>query len=150
MTNKALTSLPSRFSVSNHDRNGSTMSLSSTHSARIFIVDDDPALSILLTTLFTKNGYQVTTARDFHTAKQQLEREAFDLILLDVNIIYGNGLDLLSYLRQSLQLATPVIVISAVHQEATLIRSLELGADDFVYKPFNPHDLVKQVAAILA
>ncbi len=112
---------------------------------RILVIDDDLALCTLLAMLFQRSGYHTDSERDLHAAKQRLETERYDLIILDINIIYGSGLDLLTHLRQTLQLDTPVIVVSAMQQEATLIRSLELGADEYVPKPFSPRELLGRV-----
>lgn len=112
---------------------------------RILVIDDDLAVCTLLTMSFQRSGYRTDVERDLHAAKRRIETETYDLIILDLNIIYGSGLDLLTHLRQTLQLATPVIVVSAMQQEATLIRSLELGADEYIHKPFSLRDLQRRI-----
>lgn len=116
---------------------------------RLLVIDDDLAMCTMLKMLFQRRGYQIDSETDLHAAKQRVENETYDLIILDLNIIYGSGLDLLIHLRQKLGLNTPVIVVSAIQQEATLIRSLELGANDYVHKPFSPGDLLARVEAFV-
>lgn len=117
---------------------------------RVLIVDDDRAITALLVALFGMKGYEPLSEADVLVAKKRLQTEPFDLIILDLNLWHGNGLDLLDYLRQGLHLTVPVIILSAMHQESILIRSFELGANDYIVKPFDPADLLKRVGLLCA
>ncbi len=113
--------------------------------AKILVVEDSFAISIILSRLLEREGYQVTlatTAPEAKTIVGEIINE-IDLVLLDVNLPGGTGFDILQIIRQSSQV--PVIMLSALKQNHNVERGLELGAQDFVTKPFNPRELLLRV-----
>jgi DNA-binding response OmpR family regulator len=108
---------------------------------RILIVEDNPALLRGLKDNFLAQGYQVRTANDGEKGLAALLRDPPDLLLLDVMLPKVNGYELCR-LARSRRLTTPIIMLSAKTQEDDVVRGLELGADDYVTKPFGIRELM--------
>ena len=90
-------------------------------------------------------GHWVTLARDCASAMNALSGDAPQAVIMDVNLPDGDGITLLRRVRGVLPRQTPVIVLSGLRQESSIVRVLESGADDYVTKPFNPHELVARL-----
>jgi two-component system alkaline phosphatase synthesis response regulator PhoP len=117
---------------------------------RILVVDDDPEIVRLLRAYLEQAGYQILVAYDGDTALHILRRERPDLVLLDVMMPGRDGWDLLRIVRADEDLkATPIIMLTARVEDHDKIVGLELGADDYVTKPFNPREVVARVRAVL-
>lgn len=116
----------------------------------ILVVDDDPAVTNVLKLFLESSGYAVVTAQGFIAGKKALDASSPDAIVLDLNMPDGLGLDLLSHLRVELQRKTPVLVLSGNRQESTVLRALEMGANDFVRKPFSPREVTARLRKLLA
>jgi two-component system, OmpR family, phosphate regulon response regulator OmpR len=116
-------------------------------SGHILVVDDDDRLRDLLKRYLTRQGHDVTTARDADSARRFLETMAFDLIVLDVMMPGEDGLSLLSGIRPLIK--TPVIMLTARGQAEDRIDGLRRGADDYLPKPFEPEELALRIASIL-
>jgi two-component system alkaline phosphatase synthesis response regulator PhoP len=117
---------------------------------RILIVDDDQEIVRLVRAYLEKHGYDVLTAYDGETALHILRREHPDLVLLDLMLPGRDGLDLTRIVRGDVGLAgTPIIMLTARVEDHDKIVGLELGADDYVTKPFNPSEVVARVRAVL-
>jgi two-component system phosphate regulon response regulator PhoB len=116
---------------------------------RVLLVEDDPVVAQVLEMALTRAGHQVHLARDFPTAKARLA-EPWDAIVLDLNLPGGFGLDLLRHLRQDLGRATPVIILSGLKQERTILEAMRLGAQDYLTKPFSPGELVLRLERYVA
>jgi len=101
----------------------------------ILIVEDDTALSNGIVLALKNEPYAFVQAHDIAVAQKQLRSNAFDLVILDVNLPDGNGLDLLADVRKSV--AVPVIVLTANDLETDIVTGFELGADDYITKPFS-------------
>lgn len=114
---------------------------------KILIVEDDFYLSKNIRLLLEKEGYEVITADSCTLAKVAMEKELPDLCLADIMLPDGNGFELCSFIRQ--RFTMPVIVISARDDEESIVRGLELGADDYVTKPFKPKELLSRIRANL-
>lgn len=121
----------------------------SQHAAHILAVDDDDRLRELIKRYLTREGYDVTTARDAAAARKLLETMAFDLIILDVMMPGENGFELLSAMRKEIGIGTPVILLTARGDTADRIEGFKRGADDYLPKPFEPEELSLRMAAIL-
>jgi two-component system, OmpR family, phosphate regulon response regulator PhoB len=118
--------------------------------ARILVVEDERDIVALVAYHLTKEGYRVRTAGGGAEALEAVAGDRPDLIVLDLMLPGLSGYDVLAELRQRGETAdVPVIVLTARRDEADRIRGLELGADDYVTKPFSPHELVLRVAAVL-
>ncbi len=113
----------------------------------ILVVDDDPDIRTLLTDYFTENELRVSTA-DTGTAMSAILREsAIDLILLDLRLAGESGMSIARALRS--ESAIPIIMLTGIQDEADRVMGLELGADDYLTKPFSPRELLARVRTIL-
>lgn len=114
---------------------------------RILVVEDDGALRTLTTRNLREHGFEVSAVATGAELWVLLESERFDLIMLDIMLPGINGFDILRRLRRTLDV--PVIFVSARGTEEDRIVGLELGADDFIVKPFNTRELVARIGAVL-
>ena len=114
---------------------------------RILVVDDEPAVSDLLAYNLRKAHYDVTVAADGREALEQARRTSPNLILLDLMIPEVDGLDVCRELRKTSDV--PIIMITARGEEIDRVVGLELGADDYVTKPFSVRELMARVKAVL-
>lgn len=118
-----------------------------THEVPVLLVDDDRELNQMLTEYLSAEGFKIYAALDGTTALGRLADETFDLVILDIMLPQLSGFDILCRLRRTL--STPVIVLSARGEDVDRIHGLELGADDYLPKPFNPKELVARMRAVL-
>lgn len=117
---------------------------------RILVVDDDPEIARLLRAYLEQSGYAALVAYDGEAALHTLRRERPDLVLLDLMLPGRDGWDLIRLVRSDENLkTTPIILITARVEDQDKIVGLELGADDYVTKPFNPREVVARVRAVL-
>lgn len=114
---------------------------------KILLVDDDIELTELLAELLSLEGFSVNTVHNGVDALSKLESQSYDLILLDVMMPQLNGIETLKQIRQRYE--TPVLMLSARDDEIDRVLGLELGADDYLPKPFNDRELVARIKAIL-
>jgi len=118
--------------------------------ARILVVEDERDIAALVAYHLTKEGYRVRTAEGGTEAIEAATSDRPDLLVLDLMLPGFSGYDVLAEMRRRPDLAdVPVIVLTARRDEADRVRGLELGADDYVTKPFSPRELVLRVAAVL-
>ena len=115
---------------------------------RILVVEDDPDLALGLEDDLKTEGYHVEIVRDGVTASRRGGEEEWDLILLDVMLPGRDGFEVCRDLRRAGQ-RTPIIMLTARAQEAEKVLGLELGADDYVTKPFSPRELRARIKAAL-
>jgi two-component system OmpR family response regulator len=115
--------------------------------AHILVVDDDAQVRQLIARFLRENGYRTSIARDGREMNNVLAANAIDLIVLDLMLPGTSGLDLCRDLRASS--AVPIIMLTAKGEDTDRIVGLELGADDYVAKPFNPRELLARVRAVL-
>jgi two-component system OmpR family response regulator len=113
----------------------------------ILVIDDHKEIRDLLAKFLVKHGMRVTTAADASEARRHLKAGAFDLIVLDIMMPGEDGLSLCKYLSETS--SPPVILLTAVSEETDRIIGLEVGADDYVTKPFNPRELLARIRAVL-
>ncbi|MGD9317388.1 MAG: response regulator transcription factor [Anaerolineae bacterium] len=117
---------------------------------RILVVDDDKEIVRLLRAYLEQAGYQVVVAYDGETALHLFRRERPDLAILDLMLPDRDGWDVTRIVRGDAGLsATPIIMLTARVEDQDKIIGLELGADDYVTKPFNPREVVARVRAVL-
>ena len=115
---------------------------------RILVVEDEPAIAIGLKDDLELEGYQVDVAEDGAAAMQSATSTVYDLVLLDVMLPKKDGFSVCRELRASGQ-RTPIILLTARGEENEKIRGLNLGADDYVTKPFSPRELNARIQAVL-
>jgi len=116
--------------------------------SRILIVEDDPDIAAPLRDDLALEGYDVEAVGDGETALQRLEESRFDLLLLDVMLPGADGFEVCRRLRQAGS-RLPILLLTAKTQEAEIVMGLELGADDYITKPFSPRELRARIKAAL-
>jgi DNA-binding response OmpR family regulator len=116
--------------------------------ARILVVEDEPDIALGLEEDLKRQGYQVETVGDGRTALRRASHETWDVILLDVMLPGLDGFEVCRELRRA-RIRTPIILLTAKVQEAEKVLGLELGADDYVTKPFSVSELMARVRALL-
>ncbi len=116
--------------------------------ARILVVEDDPSIVLALEDDLTLEGYEVEVVHDGDGALERARARSFDLILLDVMLPRKDGFAVCRELRRT-GVTTPIIMLTAKAQEAEKVMGLELGADDYVTKPFSPAELRARIKALL-
>jgi two-component system phosphate regulon response regulator OmpR len=114
---------------------------------RLVILDDDPEIRALLQRYLSDNGYQVRVAVDATQLDKHLSRETFDAIILDLMMPGEDGLSVCRRLRSNGQ-ETPIIILTAKGDPIDRILGLEMGADDYLAKPFLPRELLARIEAI--
>jgi len=115
----------------------------------ILVVDDDREIRDLLARFLRKHGFRVDSAADGRKMWRQLDNGRFDLVVLDLMLPGEDGLSLCRRLRAQAGPATPVIMLTAIGEEMDRIIGLEMGADDYLAKPFNPRELLARIRAVL-
>ncbi len=119
-------------------------------SQKILIIEDEPDIRKNLEYNITREGYEVISASSLSEGRQKLESDSFTLLLLDLMLPDGSGLDLFRELKQNKSLSTmPVIILTAKDDEVDKVVGFELGADDYVTKPFSVRELILRVKAVL-
>jgi DNA-binding response OmpR family regulator len=117
----------------------------------VLVVDDDPVILRLLQVNFELEGIDVAIAVDGEEGLKMVQSDPPDLVISDIMMPKVNGLELLAALRSSPDTSSlPVILLSAKAQVADVQRGLELGADDYVTKPFDPLELIDRIYKVLA
>ena len=114
---------------------------------RILLVEVDKSIVTNLTEYLTKEGYTVKSASGQKEALQFVEREKFDLVLLDISLSDGNGFAVCKAIKSDYHI--PVIFLTASGDEYSTVTGFELGADDYIAKPFRPRELVTRIKNIL-
>ena len=119
-------------------------------SQKILIIEDEPDIRKTLEYNISREGYEVITASSLSEGREKLESASFTLLLLDLMLPDGSGLDLCRELKQDKSLSSmPVIILTAKDDEVDKVVGFELGADDYVTKPFSVRELILRVKAVL-
>ena len=113
----------------------------------ILVVDDDPQIRSLLKDYFGENGMRVSVASNGQEMSRIINDEAIDLVILDLRLADEDGMAIARSLRD--RLAIPLVMLTGVRDEADRVMGLELGADDYVMKPFSPRELLARIRTIL-
>lgn len=117
---------------------------------RILVVEDERDIAALVAYHLTKDGYRVRTAEGGQEALEAIAAEKPDLVILDLMLPGFSGYEVLLEMRRRPEMSdVPVVVLTARRDEADRVKGLELGADDYVTKPFSPRELVLRVSAVL-
>jgi len=115
--------------------------------ATVLVVDDEPIVREVVVRYLAREGHETLEAADGDAARDAIERAELDLVVLDVMLPGTDGLELCRWIRA--RSALPVIMLTARGEEADRIVGLELGADDYVTKPFSPRELAARVRSVL-
>jgi two-component system KDP operon response regulator KdpE len=118
-----------------------------TGKTRVLVVDDEPAILRFLRPSLEANGYEVVAATTVDEAMKRIAREAPEIVVLDLGLPDGDGKDVIRQVRQWSDV--PIVVLSAREREAEKVEALDLGADDFVNKPFGVGELMARLRAAL-
>ena len=113
----------------------------------LLVVDDDPEIRDLLARYLARNGYRVSVAEDADSLRRALAADRVDLLILDIMLPGRDGLDITRDLRASS--AIPIIMLTARGEDTDRIVGLEIGADDYLAKPFNPRELLARIKTVL-
>jgi len=111
----------------------------------ILVIEDDPLVREMIVSLLRDDGYSVLVSQNAGTVAKKMEGERFDAVLLDVQLPDGNGLELISKIRS--QTTAPIIIMSGRTATGDKIIGLEMGADDYIGKPFQPREMVARIKA---
>lgn len=114
---------------------------------KILVVDDEPSIVEVVSLYLSRAGFQVTVAHDGQMALREMSRELPDLVVLDLMLPGVDGMEITRRLRAEGD--TPIIMLTARKEESDRILGLEMGADDYMVKPFSPQELVSRVRAVL-
>ena len=114
---------------------------------RVLLVEDDPGIADLLRLALSDAGFQLTVAPSLAEARTTLAATDFEALLLDLNLPDGSGIDLCREIRQHSTL--PILILTARRDEIDRVLGLELGADDYIVKPFSPREVAARIRAVL-
>jgi len=113
---------------------------------KILLCEDDQVMSFMIITKLRKEGLgELDHAIDGKVAREMLAKNRYDIIILDNFMPFYSGLEIIEYARKELSLTTPIIILSAEGSEHTVLEAFELGADEFVSKPFSPAELIVRI-----
>lgn len=116
---------------------------------QILLAEDDELILKTLEHKLTKDGYEVVLTRNGKEAIENIKSSTFDLIITDIMMPFASGLEIINAVNESNK-KIPVIVLSSLGQEETVVEAFNLGADDFIVKPFSPIELSIRIKKILA
>ncbi len=114
---------------------------------KVFLLEDDNAISMGLKYSLEKEGYDVTNAETVSDAKKKLQNEVYDICILDINLPDGNGYDICKLIKEKGDV--PVIFLTASDAEVNVVMGLEMGADDYICKPFRINELMARIKTVL-
>jgi two-component system OmpR family response regulator len=121
--------------------------MADTLSAHILVTDDDPQIRALLQEYLAENGLRVSLASSGGEMSKILSDEAIDLIVLDLRLAGEDGMAIARSLRD--QSSIPIVMLTGVRDEADRVMGLEIGADDYLTKPFSPRELLARIRTVL-
>jgi DNA-binding response OmpR family regulator len=118
--------------------------------AKVVVADDDPIVLKFLQALLTDEGYEVVTAEDGEKALHRIRETKPDLVILDLVMPYHDGFEITRAMRQSpATRLVPIVILSMKDKETDVLRCFELGADDYIRKPFNALELLARIRKVL-
>jgi len=119
------------------------------NSKKIVLAEDNSILALLLKYKLEKEGYTLLMAKDGKEALELIELNIPDIILTDIMMPFVSGLEVISHVRNKLNLSIPIIVFSSSGQEEMVLNAFNIGATDFMSKPFSPNELIIRIKRIL-
>lgn len=118
-------------------------------SKKIVLAEDNSILAKLLQFKLQKEGYQLLIATNGKEAVDLIENNKPDMILTDIMMPFISGLEVISHVRNKLEMKTPIVVFSSAGQEEMVLSAFNLGATDFMSKPFSPNELIIRIKRLL-
>ena len=116
---------------------------------KILVAEDEPILLNAITFKLSKEGYEIIKAENGKEAMDACEKHFPDMVITDMMMPFANGLEVISWVKQLKGKNIPVIILSAMGQENTVLEAFKVGADDYITKPFSPNELVVRVKKLL-
>ena len=116
---------------------------------KILICEDEEIMLTALEFRLRKQGYEVIIAEDGKEARERIDNDSPDFIVADIMMPYVTGLELVTYVRKEKNSPIPIIIISALDNDETVLEAFRLGANDFIAKPFKPNELILRIKRIL-
>lgn len=114
---------------------------------KILLVEDDMTLAMGIEYSLKVEGYQVDIGKNFVKGKELIDKNDYNLVILDIGLPDGNGFDLCKYIRKDK--TTPIIFLTAQDEEVNIVMGLDLGGDDYITKPFRIKELISRIKAVL-
>lgn len=114
---------------------------------KLLLVEDNESILKGLTYSLEQENFKVDVSKNVHNAKEKLDSNEYDLIILDIMLPDGNGFELCKYIKE--QKDTPIIILTAKDEEQDVVQGFNLGADDYVIKPFRTRELISRINNIL-
>ena len=115
---------------------------------KILICEDEEIMLTALEFRLRKQGFEVILAENGKIALEKIKEEKPDLVVADIMMPFVSGLELIEFIRKDMRNALPIIVISALEHEETVLKAFRLGATDFITKPFKPNELILRIKRI--
>jgi DNA-binding response OmpR family regulator len=116
---------------------------------KILICEDNPMAMKTLSVVLEREGYDADVADDGNVGIEMLQKNDYDLLVVDIHLPYRSGLELIKFVRSDQRKDTPVIILTAFSDNQMQRQAGELGISDYIVKPFNPVDLVAKIKSIL-
>ena len=116
---------------------------------KILIAEDDEMMLKTMEFKLIREGYEVITCLNGNDALDKIVLENPDLILSDIEMPFASGLDIVNKVKVELKLNIPIIILSSLGLEKTVLKAFELGADDYITKPFSPNELIVRIKRLL-
>ncbi|MFN8145606.1 MAG: response regulator transcription factor [Bacteroidia bacterium] len=116
---------------------------------KVLVCEDDEMVLKMVEFKLQKEGYEVHLAKDGKEALEKISGLRPDIIITDIMMPYLTGLEIVHQVRKQLGLITPIIIVSSIGLEKTVLEAFQLGADDFITKPFSPNELSVRVKKLL-
>lgn len=113
----------------------------------ILLIEDDKTIQTSVSYYLTSQNFKVCTVGTINEAKQKIEKNSYDIILLDITLPDGNGYEYLKTIRKETQI--PVIILTALDEEKDIVKGFDLGADDYITKPFHARELLSRIKNVL-
>ena len=117
---------------------------------KILVAEDEPMLLKTIEMKLKKEGYEVIATSDGREAMEQVEKAQPDMVITDIMMPYASGLEIINHIRQKIPRKIPIIMLSAMEQEKVVMEAFELGADDYITKPFSLNELAIRVKRLLS
>lgn len=116
---------------------------------KALICEDDEIMMKAISHKLIRDGIDIVEATDGKVAIEKINESEFDIIITDIMMPFANGIEIVYYIRQTKELKTPIVVLSKVGLENTILEAFKLGADDYITKPFSPSELSIRVKRLL-
>ena len=115
----------------------------------VLLVDDDEMVSSMLRLKLSRDNFEVIVVSNGMEAKEKLKTIVPDIVVTDLMMPFFSGMELINHIRNELKLEFPILVLSSAGQEQSVLKAFEIGANDFVSKPFSPNELIVRIKKMI-